>query len=146
MTRAYKLMNDGPELYMCDAFTITVPRRDGSYAGVLNSVGESMYAAVLERARRGDFTGRLSPHLVIDVASGFWVPDKHSKYYNPQDAIHLNAFNNKVIVGDLGNRVVTTSIVVFLTEEFAYTQSGSLYALGEVGDPAAAGVPTTETT
>ena len=64
--------------------------------------------------------------------SGIWIPDPENKFYN-NDPIHLNTFNNIQIHGLSAKqeKILTTSPIVIMNENWCLTKSGNIYKLGE---------------
>lgn len=69
------------------------------------------------------------------IRTSLWKANSLHPYFkiyniNSPPLIHLNTFNNIVILGDtIDNKKITTSIVKYITDDWCYTISGNVYKL-----------------
>ncbi len=133
---------DIEEYYLLPNMTYTIPRRGGSYTGILNDEGLKLYTETLKRVKAGDFKDTVSRYQFIRSNSGYWEPNMSSPFFS-KNFILLNTFKN-IQVSGLTEEIymkekhkpsdkrhyMSTSPVIFYTSDWCLTKSGSLYKLG----------------
>ena len=99
---------------------------------ILTEKGLKLFNETQEKYNRGEWKDILEPYGIMNSLSGFWSPDKSSKYYTDDEKYTcLNTRNNLKISGfsKKKNDCLTTSVVIFVTDNWCLTNSGSLYKL-----------------
>jgi hypothetical protein len=122
---------DTPEYYRLASDQCTILPRNGSYNDILNDFGHDYVSRIQRQFDAGCVKGHLDKFYLYFLNSGFWAPDKSSPYYSPNDIIGLNTFQNFRAVGTIDGTPITTSPIIFKTKQWIYTQSGSIYAVGQ---------------
>lgn len=132
---AYELLKeDTEERYnACEAQYTIILEKDNRLEDVLNEQGLRLYLAVLRKVEAQEFKNVLVPYAVEFGHSGMWHCNKKSPFFDAKEGVcaFLNTFRNKLVVGYVKemNKILSTSACIFVTEEWCYTRSGSLYKL-----------------
>lgn len=126
------------EMYETCEWQHTVWPLDGhGLSDVLNDDGVTLYAKVLVKVNQHQFKDTISDYQIDYKHSGMWVADKSSPFHDESEQCNgcLNSFNNKAIVGisKTHSKYITTSPCIFITPNWCYTKSGSLYKLENQG-------------
>lgn len=136
------------EFYYIPSKCITIPRNNtGDYNEILNIRGVSLFKKILFDVKNDKFKDTFTHYQIQQSPSGMWIPNILSNHYNDEDMIMLNTLENIIIVGltdKLFNdnkekkyserKSINTSIILFYTNEWCYTNNGSLYKLGKKYD------------
>ncbi len=131
---AYDLFKDGTkEHYLVAGLQFSAILEDpekSSYQDVLTPQGLELFNLHKERYENGDHKNTLIDWESVRDRSGSWHPNKESPFYNEEFNMYCS-WNNIKIMGtrQSDNKLMTTSIVVFLTDEWCSTKSGSIYKL-----------------
>lgn len=125
--------NNIKEYYHLSNFQYTIPKTDNKpYRHILNDEGLKLYEHIMRSKKVNDFKDTFTEYVIITQNSGHWEPNPKSQFYNENDVLTLCTFNNKYICGKTkGNPASSTetSIIIFYTNEWAYTKNGHLYKL-----------------
>lgn len=126
---------DSKEFYSLAADQVTIPKRKGSYDLVLSTEGILKFRELSCRAINGPFTDTIQQYYLATDNSGPWFADKSSPHYVHGSGGCLNSWNNVRITGwrylNGIKTPISTSCVLFYTDTWCYTKSGSFYKLGE---------------
>ncbi len=102
------------------------------YPEFLNEDGMKIFQEAQDRYNQGETKDTISNVGLRFVRAGMWVADKESKYFKP-DGIGgiMCSWKNVIVIGkrESDSVDIQTSVVVFLTSEWCYTVSGSIYKL-----------------
>lgn len=133
---AKELLKPGTkEMYETCELQHTVYSIDGNkLSSILNDAGVQLYATVLVKVNNQEFKDTISDYRLIERHSGMWVADQNSPFHDTSEEGCngcLNSWNNRAIHGYLTSmsKYVTTSPCIFITQDWCYTTSGSLYRL-----------------
>ena len=99
---------------------------------ILNKEGIELYQKVLKKVENEEYKDTLQSLNIIHQNPGIWVPNESSPHYNPKEhQRHYSDLSNLVVMGFAINKGsnITTSTLIFLTNDWCYTFSGSLYKL-----------------
>lgn len=123
----------------------TIPKDDNdSYDGILNEDGFKLLRYVEELVKNNSFNGFFPTYHLGRTNSGAWFTKKESPFYKESECSLLNSWDNIRIEGrtqDMIDKNVSidqllkTSPVILYTDSWCWTQSHSLYKLGQKLDP-----------
>lgn len=139
---------DTKEYYYITSDQITIPYNslNESYETILSEKGLELLQNIKEKVEKGEFKDTFVKYRVDLENSGSWFGNASSPFYNPTDCKGcLNSWGNIVIRGytqelldnlhgnnpSYSDLTMKTSPVVFYTNQWCYTKSGSLYKLEE---------------
>ena len=110
------------------------PYNNTNLIDILNDEGMKLYKETLMKVENNDFKDILLKYCTDDICnSGMWIADESSPFYElgKSHHVHLNSFNNIMVHGLSKSKelFLTTSPVIFITDDWCLTMSGSLYAL-----------------
>lgn len=86
-------------------------------------------------SKLNNYKNTFNKYSIQSVRTSIWKANSLHPYFeiyniNSPPLIHLNTFNNIVILGDtIDGKKITTNIVKYITDDWCYTISGSLYKL-----------------
>nr|QBK85519.1 MAG: hypothetical protein LCMAC101_01060 [Marseillevirus LCMAC101] len=99
----------------------------------LNEKGKKFYSEVLENVKQDHFKGQISDADVKNRRSGVWTENTDHPYHNPDNpesvGTHLCTMGNAYISGSKDGGPISTSNLIFVTKDWVYTSSGSLYKI-----------------
>lgn len=133
---AHKLVQpDTEEYYRLCSEQVTIPKRN-PYELILNEEGLALLNRVKQQAENQQFDAIFVLHYLINTKSGSWFPNENSSHYKSGGFCCLNSWNNKVIQGHTQESVikqngdfVQSDVIVFYTDDWAYSEQGFLYKL-----------------
>jgi len=138
LSHAY-VKTDTESYYGLCSEQVTIPKdENNSYESILNEEGLREFNRVQELVANNAFKNTFVKYRLARGNSGTWFNDKTSSFYKPEYYSALNTFSNVLIEGVLqdmsdeeisSDKVLTTSPVIFYTDNWCYTRSGSLYKL-----------------
>ena len=102
---------------------------DKKYGPALSDFGMKTLCDILLRVKDGDFDKILSKYYIACVHSGPRTPDQNSQYYDPEEMISFNTFENKIIRGYSDNNYINSGYIIFYTKQWAWSSDGTLYKL-----------------
>nr|QBK90087.1 MAG: hypothetical protein LCPAC101_03720 [Pithovirus LCPAC101] len=125
------IKTDTKEYYYLSSNQYTVILKNINLNDILTDEGQLLYNEYQNKFEQGDYKDTFINYCLVKCLSGFWSPNKTDKYYNNTDCICLNTWNNINITGFSSKveKYITTSPVIFLTNDWCLTKSGSLYKL-----------------
>ncbi|QKF93575.1 hypothetical protein QKU48_gp0117 [Fadolivirus algeromassiliense] len=145
---AHKYVKSDTEAYYnISSDQVTIPKFYGTYEEILNEDGLTLLQSVKEKVAKGEFKDTFVKYKLERENSGSWFANQSSQFYDPSAMKGcFNSFYNVVICGytqelldtldgelfTRGTKFMQTSSILFYTDEWAYTKSGSLYKLGEM--------------
>jgi hypothetical protein len=144
-TSAHHLVDKNcKEYYFIAREQYTVPQNDNhTYDTILSEKGKELYQLVLDKVAKNEFKDHFTNYVFQKVSSGGWVNDESSPFYDKEYCGYsMNTFDNIVINGYWKSRgkdsyqngkTSQTSPIIFYTDSWCYTESGSLYSLGDKG-------------
>ncbi len=99
----------------------------------LNDKGKQLYAEVLEKVKQSIFKCEIQDADVKNSRSGCWADNPvHPYYVNVEPievSIRLCNMDNAYVSGVLNGFSISTSSLIFITKDWVYTRSGSLYKI-----------------
>ena len=137
------------EYYFLTDEQTTIPKnRYGTYDGILNDDGLAELQRIKQLVDSDQFKDTFVKYRFSPSNSGPWIPNKNSPYHTSENnMMALNSWNDEILLGlnkymidlmprekNLNEADVTwikTSPILFFTDDWAYTKSGSLYKLKE---------------
>lgn len=123
------MKKDTKEYYYLALEQITITRENiEDHLDLLNSAGLELYYSTLKRT---DFRNTFQSYDLHPCNSGFWSSNASSAFFSSDECVAtLNSYNNWQILGTLTNgQNIVTSPIIFHTDTFCLTKSGSLYQL-----------------
>lgn len=129
-----KYLKEGTETYFYTASRqLTIHPYDGSYEEILNEAGLERLREIEKLVATNSFKDVLDEWFFTRESSGTWTPDPSSPFYASQSS-SISTLDDMVVVGrkrsSPDSLPVTTSRILFYTDTWCYTISGSLYGLG----------------
>jgi len=117
-----------------DQWSIIPRSNDTNLTDILTEAGLELYHQAEAQFRNNQYKDVFVKYFPEQANSGFWSADTESPYYTEGEShTYLNSFNNTVVNGLSArkNVFITTSPVIFLTDNWCLTRSKSLYKLGD---------------
>lgn len=138
LAHAYVKTDTEPYYGLCSE-QVTIPKdKNNSYDSILNEEGIKELNRIEELVANNVFKNTFIKYKLVQGNSGTWFNDKTSLFYKSEYYSALNTFQNILVEGILqdmsdedisSNKVLTTSPVIFYTDKWCVTRSGSLYKL-----------------
>jgi len=136
------LKPDSEEYFRVASQQISVYPLPGSgrtYADILSAQGLALFQEAQRRYQENDVKDKAIRYSIQNEHSGSWFKPQDSPFswinYEDEGEIKgmFNTRLNMCITGEMekAKRMMTTSICVFITDEWCLTKSGSVYKLGE---------------
>jgi hypothetical protein len=136
------VVNNCEEYHFIANYQFTVPQNNnGAYDSILTNQGKELYQSILEKVERQEFKDHITNYCFQYENSGSWFNDAiNSPFYDKKRCHELNTFNNKVVEGimrskkdelELSGEVFKTTPIIFHTDTWCWTRSGSLYSLSD---------------
>ena len=126
---------DTKEYYYLSSNQYTVRTGDEStdLSDILTEEGKVLFDESQDKFKKGEYKDTFTEYCRDPGRSGFWSADESSKYFDANKEVRgcLNSWNNVRVTGisNKCNECMTTSPVIFITENWCLTRSGSLYKL-----------------
>ncbi len=129
----YLIIPDTETMYRLRNQQITIHPVSDSYNDVLSTLGEQLYNQVVAITNSNIDLPVIYLYRMCLVNSGSWFANPSSPHGAEGDLSMLNSWDNRAIEGLLegSSKYIQTSIVVFYTDTFCLTKSGSIYLLKE---------------
>ena len=121
----------------------TIPRRVAEdYSSLLNAKGLQLWREVNQKVLEGNYKATFGKYTLLPSQSGAYFPPGWTFRNDPSVEIpeekvaSLHTWNDlKIVTFDSNTKkFMESSPIIFYTNTWAYTRSGSLYRLGELGD------------
>lgn len=113
-----------------DQYTVQPYTDESSLTDILTQEGLKLLNDTQELYDRSGWKDVLGKYGTEIANSGFWSPDKESRYYE-NDCTCLNSWHNLLVTGYSQSlrHFITTSPIIFITTQWCLTKNGSLYKL-----------------
>jgi hypothetical protein len=121
------------EIYEACEWQYTIlPLDENKLSDILNDYGVKFYANVMLSVNAKEFKDTIYNPQFANKHSGMWIADKSSPYHKDDECLGcLNSWTNVVVSGrsEVHDKDIVTSPCIFITSDWCYTRSGSLYKL-----------------
>jgi pantothenate synthetase len=102
---------------------------------ILNNEGMKLYKSILKKINDDNINKiMIKDYVFMPMESGMWINDIESKYcVNKDISASLHSFNNYKISGVVEGsaKVITTSLIIMMNNDWCYSSTGHLYRLGD---------------